>query len=211
MVVVVSIGGLAWGGYVLQGRTSGVGRLLRRETSPPSANPSTASSTPSPTPPIAAEVVRSFPGAALGARLNFWVDRLPRTPDCYTDAFPDVLAGSGAYYSDCKSWKDAGLDVCFFYVIVQNLTTEEEHFGLVGFEMSTREGETIRPIQLSNYVEDPSIYIPDEVTLSSRQVLKGWVTFDSLTDFVPARLTYRDGEQSLVIEFHGRHTRLPRR
>jgi hypothetical protein len=56
--------------------------------------------------------------------------------------------------------------------------------------------------------DSPSNFLPETLPLAQRTSVRGFLTFDGrISDLVPSRLSYVDGDQTLTVMFGGRARR----
>jgi hypothetical protein len=133
---------------------------------------------------------------------------------CLTHAFANGGQLSAAYESDCLDWQRSGFDIYLYYVVLANRTGRSLPFSLRGtlhgFLVVSRSGQTFAPVNVRERADTPPAFLPESGTIAPHASLRGWLTFDGRLDFIPLRISYVDGNQTLTIKFPGKHRVLAR-
>jgi hypothetical protein len=145
-------------------------------------------------------------GYSRGERLIFgvlWQD-LP-DDECRVHTYA-VVQPRGAFESDCRSWEQSGHDVLFFLVRFENRSDRAVSLRLPNFVLSSRDGRSFAPINVRSEAEYPTSFLPPRFQLPPGARWRGFVTFDGhVIGMVPDRLSYVDGNQTLIQLFKGKH------
>ena len=160
------------------------------------------SHSPTPTKP---RVEEEFPRVAVGELLSLGVNSLGRleTAKCVRH----VLGGIHVYLSDCTDWQSNGVDAYLFYVNLWNNRQQPASIKLSNFSIRLPGGWEL----LSGHRPDGSRPRSTRVH-PGRQLIavdgrrSGWIAFDASIDFVPDRIDYFDGRQTLTVKLAGKHT-----
>lgn len=170
-----------------------------------------ATDTPTPTgdggtgvPASTTEVAADFPLPALGTRLEFKILGLGDKPQrCEAVGFIVGDDQRTVYHHLCGKDVERGTDVYFFLVRVVNHSGTPQPIALGNFEIATTEGRTLRALDVEAADATREHYFPERVDLGPDSRIKRFVAFDGSPAFTPARLTYADGAQALVIHLRG--------
>ena len=177
----------------------------------PSVSPTTSSSptvSPSPTvdPRTRPHVRATFAGSALAEGRRFRLGVQPLRGSGGDRCVLDRYDGVGAYLSECRSWERGGFDILLFSVQVGNETEGPILVNRNRFVLLDRKGRAHRPEGVRSAAEDPDAFWALAEQLGPGAFETKWLVFSGLTDYVPSRLTYRDGNQRLSIVFSGRRS-----
>jgi len=149
------------------------------------------------------EVAEDFPLPAIGTRLEFKILGLGDDPKrCEAVG---LLVGDDqrtAYHHLCGD-AEAGTDVYFFLVRIVNHSDAAQPIALASFEMTADGGDTLPALDVETANATREHYFPERIELGPDSRIKKFVAFDGSPPFTPARLTYVDGTQALVIHLRG--------
>ncbi|MEX2458745.1 MAG: hypothetical protein WD770_07135 [Actinomycetota bacterium] len=152
--------------------------------------------------PLVVHVQDAMPGAAVGERLTLRVRTVVPGGDCVTHTIGSIRV----YWSDCPSWQRNGVDVYFFYVEIYNELARPAIIKLANFSIETRgSGSAYPAVSLAGESTAPIAFFPDGGTVPVNAKRGGLVAFDATIDFIPFRLSYFDGRQTMSIRFEGDH------
>jgi hypothetical protein len=112
----------------------------------------------------------------------------------------------GAYLSDCRSWERGGFDILLFSVQVDNDTGRAVLVNRNRFVLVDRKGRAHQPEDVRSAAEEPAAFWALAERLGPGGFETKWLVFPARTDYVPSRLSYRDGKQVLSVVFRGRHS-----
>jgi hypothetical protein len=142
-----------------------------------------------------ASVVAGFAQPAVGERLQLRVISLGDDPNrCRAASLRVSGEVKTAYHHRCEG-RDA--ELAFFLVRLTGLAEEPVTVRLDGFELVTRGGRALEPVEL----DDVNKRFPEETALGRDVGRKGWVVFE--LSGVPASVRYADGDQVLAVRFPG--------
>ena len=151
-----------------------------------------------------AEIAADFPLPALGTRLEFKILGLGDKPQrCKAVGFIVGDDQRTVYHHLCGKDVDPGTDVYFFLVRIVNHSDAAQPIALSNFEIGTTEGATLQALDVETADAAREHYFPEHVDLGPDSRIKRFVAFDGSPAFTPARLTYVDGTQALVIHLRG--------
>jgi hypothetical protein len=179
-------------------------------TSPPVSPTTSTSPSVSPTPTVdprtRPRVRATFAGSALaeGRRYRLGVQPLRGSGGdrCELNRYDEV----GAYLSECRSWERGGFDILLFSVQVGNETGGPILLNRNRFVLVDRRGRVHEPEGVRSAAEEPNAFWALADRLGPGAFETKWLVFSGLTDYVPSRLSYRDGNQRLSVVFSGRHS-----
>lgn len=168
------------------------------------ASPSPTEGGDSGVPASTAEVAADFPLPALGTRLEFKILGLGDDPQrCTAVGFVVGDDQRTVYHHLCGKDVEAGSDVYFFLVRLVNHSDSAQPIALANFEIATKEGATLPALDVESANATREHYFPEHIDLGSDSRIKAFVAFDGSPAFTPARLTYVDGTQALVVHLRG--------
>lgn len=175
-----------------------------------SASPSTSpSASPTPERPPA-QIKSTFQGQDWLKGERLWlsvVDFDLNAAECSVHVYKVRNKMRGAFQSDCSSWERDGYDILLFYVALRNPARRPFKFNLRNFVLTARDTRTFGPVNVRSEAEFPPSFLPETGTLPPRSNLVGYLTFDGrVTSMVPARISYVNGQQTLVVLFEGKHS-----
>lgn len=176
-----------------------------RATSPASASPKVTISPgyPAPDDPEG-EIVEMFgdhPDGVIvdGKRFTLWVSIFPdRDPRCRTN----FLGRFAAYLSACR--RD-GRNLSYFYAGLGNDTPTSKGMRLDRFVLVGQDGSEVRPRFIGGLLEDAGDAMPRTRLVDRGEEASGYLAFETPRRFIPARLSYQDGDQKLTVLFPGDH------
>jgi hypothetical protein len=96
-------------------------------------------------------------------------------------------------------------------VVLQNVSDRAVQFNLRRFTIVAVGGSSYGPVNVRQKAKTPPAFLPESMSLPPGASAQGWITFDGRINFVPRRLSYLDGKQTLTIVFNGKHKVFPRR
>jgi hypothetical protein len=148
-------------------------------------------------------VTAAFPAATDGNRLELKVLALGDDPDvCHAEAL--VIEGDerSVYHHGCAHAED--IDRAFFLVRLTNTTDQRVSVALDRFVVVGADGERHDTLPVPPVGVSGTRFFPQTATLGPGASLKRWVTIDGSDGERPARLTYQDGPETLMVRFEGR-------
>lgn len=184
------------------------------EAIPPTPTGTGTASSPTPTGTGPEVNLGHFPHRAYGDRLNFGIYYLDtRDDECTVNAFQYLGIGkdSGAYYSGCSDWESGGFDLYLFNVYFYNKSDEPVTLRRANFSLLDRRGERHRVVDIREEALLPEFFIARKEQVKPSKLFDGWLVFDADPDFVPKKLSYRDGDETFTIVFEGKIRRFPPR
>jgi hypothetical protein len=134
-----------------------------------------------------------------GKRFTMWVSIFPdRDRRCRTN----FLGRFAAYLSACRR---AGRNLSHFYAGLGNDTPTPKEMQLERFLLVGQDGTEARPRFLGGLLEDAGDAMPRRSVVQRGQEAFGYLAFRTPKGFIPARLSYEDGDQKLTVLFPGDH------
>ena len=168
-------------------------------TGPTAATGATGGAYASPPPP--GSVSATFPGAALGTRLEVKVNALGDRPSVCTAE--GLLIGGDlrtVYHHRCGG---EDLDRYYFLVEVTNVSDGRVPVSVEDFAVVDVGGEIHEPLPNPPPGAPATRFFPTSLTLGPGATLKRWVTIDGSDGDRPDRLIYADGPERFTIRFRG--------
>ena len=196
-------------GYALVTSKRDVATPTGSSTPSPSAS-LTPSPTPKPRPDKPAAVVEALFNDnnvwTEGERLSFGVAFLDvPDDDCATHTYTMSGKQRGAFRSDCRSWEPE-YDILLFRLSFENTSDRATSLILRSLVLTDRYGNTYGPVNVRSHAEYPPYFLNEKQQLPPGGEWSGWVTFDGrVVSLVPRKLSYIDGNQTLVQVFSGKH------
>jgi len=186
-----------------------LGRHDSRSALQPQATPiPSSSSTPSPSDDTTsqqapAEVRTRFPGNVNGVRLQFVSYPLGVASSCREGQYRPRSRYLTAYFFSCSDVAGSPFQPYIFYVRLTNRTKRPVTISLSYFVVVTRAGDSQAAVDVRSDAAKPEAFIPPHSVIPPHASLRGWIAFDGRLAFVPTRLSYIDGQQTLTVEFAG--------
>lgn len=188
-------------GGAFLGNDRGVGGLPTGET----PNVSTSGSPGASGEPLEGTVTTDFPKPATGARLELKIFGLGDDPQSCKPAGMQIGGDvRTVYHFDCTGSDIPQPSPYFFLAKLTNLTRKPVPVDLNEFSVSETGGGTLSPLDTTNATY---ARVFQSTTLGFHASVKGWVTFDGTSAFVPSSISYVDGGQTLTVRFRGEWVR----
>jgi hypothetical protein len=150
------------------------------------------------------EVAADFPLPAIGTRLELKILGLGDDPKRCTAVGLQVGDDQRTVYHHlCGRGAEEESDVYFFLVRIVNHSPTAQPIALRNLEITTEGGETRPALDVESAGATRAHYFPERVELGPDSRVKAFVAFDGSPGFTPARLTYADGTQALVVHLRG--------
>jgi hypothetical protein len=144
----------------------------------------------------------NFPTAVDGTRLQLKVIALGDDPaECAAESLEVGNVIRTVYHHRCSS--EDPTDRYFFLVQVTNLADARVYVSLENLSISTSTGSSRVALATPPLGSDSTRFLPESRAIAAEQVLKGWITVDGTDGFIPAGLSYADGEEALIVAFDG--------
>jgi hypothetical protein len=149
-------------------------------------------------PPPPGTVSAVFPEGAEGTRLLMEIVGVGPTPRVCTPEFIRVGDAVRAIFHH-RCGDDEDIDRLYLLVRVTNTTDLRVPIALDGFRVKDTDGKEHEPLATPPLRTTANRFYPEGTTLGPGVVMSRWVTIDGSGGVLPERLTYADGEETLIV------------